>query len=55
MEALLSIRCYTCNKLLSDNVEPIIIRKTGRKIFRIETRCSECKNIKSKTFCDTFN
>ena len=37
MEALLSIRCYTCNGLLSNNLDPIIIRKTGRKIFRIET------------------
>ena len=55
MEELLSIRCYMCNGLLSDNFEPIIIRKTGRKIFRIETRCSECKRIKSKKFCDTFN
>ena len=55
MEALLLIRCYMCNGLLSDNFEPIIIRKTGRKIFRIETRCSECKKIKSKKFCDTFN
>ena len=55
MEALLSIRSYMCNGLLSNNLEPIIIRKTGRKIFRIETRCSECKRIKSKKFCDTFN
>ena len=55
MEALLSIRCYMCIGLLSDNFEPIIIRKTGRKIFRVETRCSECKRIKSKKFCDTFN
>ena len=55
MEALLSIRCYICNGLLSGNFDPIIIRKTGRKIFRIETRCSECKSIKSKKFCDTFN
>ena len=55
MEALLSIRCYMCNGLLSGNFDPIIIRKTGRKIFRIETRCSECKRIKSKKFCDTFN
>ena len=44
MEALLSIRCYMCNGLLS-----------GQKIFRIETRCSECKRIKSKIFYDTFN
>ena len=55
MEALLSIRCFTCNGLLSNNLDPIIIRKTGRKIFRIETKCSECKRIKSKKFCDTFN
>ena len=63
MEALLSIRCYrqsktqplTCNGLLSNNLDPIIIRKTGRKLFRIETKCSECKRIKSKKFCDTFN
>ena len=44
-----------CNGLLSDNFEPIIIRKTGQKIFRIEIRCSECKKIKSKKLCDTFN
>ena len=37
------------------NDEPIIIRKTGRKIFRIETRCAQCKNIKTKKFCDTYN
>ena len=55
MEALLSIRCYTCNGLLLNNFDHIIIRKTGRKIFRIETRCLECKRVKSKKFCDTFN
>ena len=55
MEALLSIRCYMCNGLLSGNFDTIIIRKTGRKIFRIETRCSKCKRIKSIKFCDTFN
>ena len=55
MEGLLSIRCYMCNELFSDNFEPIIISEPGRKIFRIETRCSECKKIKSKKFCDTFN
>ena len=40
---------------ITDNSEPIIIRKTGRKIFRIEARCVQCKNIKSKKFCDTYN
>ena len=44
-----------CNGLLSNNIEPIITRKTERKIFRIEPKCSECKRIKSKKFCDTFN
>ena len=69
MDALLSIQCYNCNQAglnnpfhklsdslhpITDNAEPIIIRKTGRKIFRIEARCAQCENIKSKKFCDTY-
>ena len=54
MEALLTIRCYICNKI-TDNCAPIIIRKTGKKLFRISTSCAECNKFKSKKFCDIFN
>ena len=53
MEALLTIRCYICNKI-TDNCGAIIIRKTGKKLFRISTNCSKCSKFKSKKFCDTF-
>ena len=54
MEALLTIRCYICNKI-TNNSNSIIIRKTGKKLFRISTNCAECSKFKSKMFCDNFN
>ena len=53
VEALLTIHCYFCNKL-TENCEPIIIRKTGRKLFRIETNCSHCQKRKVKCFVIPF-
>jgi len=52
--AFLSVYCYICNKV-TDNFEYLIVRKTGRKLFRIETNCIICNKKKSKMFCDKFN
>ena len=54
LQDLLFIKCYFCN-YMTNNIDIIIIRKTGRKLFRIETNCDQCGKFKSKVFCDTFN
>ena len=54
LKDLLSIKCYFCN-YKTNNKNIIIIRKTGRKLFRIETNCSKCGKFKAKVFCDSYN
>ena len=51
---LLSIKCYFCN-YKTNNKNIILIRKVGRKLFRIETNCNKCGKFKSKVFCDSYN
>ena len=54
LQDLLFIKCYFCNSM-TNNIDIIIIRKTGKKLFRIKTNCDQCGKFKSKVFCNTFN
>ena len=40
---------------MTNNIDIIIICKTRRKLFHIETNCDQCGKFKSTVFCDTFN
>ena len=40
---------------MTNNIDIIIIRKPGNRLFRIETNCDKCGRFKSIVYWDTFN
>ena len=54
LKNLLSIKCYICD-CITNSKNIILIHKTERKLFCIETNCNKCGKFKSKLFCDSYN